>query len=164
MYNKSSDIESMVKQANILGRLYRGTKGGITGGLKGMGAGAALGLAAAPLAGIGLAGALGVGGAGMASLGMLGAGAGASVGALRGLLSKSPRAALAKMPNVPLPAAQRAAFRAGTALPAAALGGGLGYLVSDDNKMLGTALGAAGGIAARPMLMKALAKRAGGAV
>lgn len=154
----TNDIEYMIKQANILRRLASGAKGAFGGGGRGMLIGGALGLGAAPLAGLGLAGALGVGGAGAAGMGMLGAGAGATVGGLRGLFKRIPRAAKAVAHTAAHDPAL--AVRAGSVLPAAAIGGGIGYM-SSDNKTMGTMIGIAGGLAARPMLMKALAKRAG---
>ena len=40
------------------------------------------------------------------------------------------------------------------------VGGGLGYMLSDDdNKLMGTAIGITGGLLARPAVMKALQKR-----
>jgi len=148
----STDIELMVKEANVLGRLARGGWGAIKGAPRGALWGAGLGALATPfLPGVGLAAALGVGGAGAFSGAMVG-------GGLRGLL-KSPASTRA-MQMAKMPASQQAAFRAGTMLPAVAAGGGLGYMLSgEDNKMMGTAIGVAGGLMARPAVMRAIAKR-----
>ena len=156
----STDMELMVKQANILGRLARGGFGALKSAPKGALIGAGVGALAAPFAGAGLAAALGVGGAGAFSGAMLGSGLRGTVGGLRGLLKgPNPAAAqAAKLMN--MPAGQRAAFRAGSALPAAAVGGGVGYMMSgEDSELLGTTLGIAGGLLARPAVMRALAKR-----
>ena len=154
----SSDINSMVKQANILGRVARGTMGALKSAPKGALIGGGLGMLAAPIVGLGLAPALGVGGAGAFSGAMLGGGIRGAVGGLRGFL-KNPSAAR----SMSIPAGQRMAYNAGSALPAAAVGAGLGYMVSDeDNKLMGTAVGVAGGLLARPMVMRALRQRAGG--
>ena len=54
-------------------------------------------------------------------------------------------------------------YRAGTSLPAIGIGAGAGYLVSDeDNKLMGSAIGAGVGLLARPAIVKALANRAAG--
>jgi hypothetical protein len=156
----TTDIDLMVKQANILGRIGRAAKGGLGGAAKGMLMGGALGAAAAPLAGVGLAGALGVGGAGLFSGAMLGGGIRGTVGALRGALKSPGSRRVAQRAMGPGTAGQ--VYRAGSALPAVALGAGAGYMLSgEDNKMLGTAIGAGAGILARPALAKALARRAG---
>jgi len=63
MNYSTTDIDALVKQANILGRIGRGLAGAGKGAAKGMLIGGGLGMAAAPLAGAGLATALGVGGA-----------------------------------------------------------------------------------------------------
>jgi hypothetical protein len=158
----TTDIEVLVKQANILGRIGRGLVGAGKGTAKGMLIGGGLGLAAAPLAGAGLATALGVGGAGLYSGAMLGGALRGTVGGLRGLF-RNPGAAKA----VPQHIAARGAtasnlYRAGSAVPALAIGGGAGYLLSDeDSKFMGSAIGATAGLLARPALVKALAKRAG---
>ena len=172
-----NDIDLMVKQANVLRRLASASRGALGGGTKGMLVGGALGLGAAPLAGLGLAGALGVGGAGAAAMGMLGGGAGATVGALKGLFRKAPGVARAGT-QVARTGAQASrvgqaaahtlahdpslALRASSVLPAAAIGGGIGYLASGEGHGgTGLMLGIAGGLAARPLLRKSLAKRAG---
>lgn len=151
----STDIELMVKEANVLGRLARGGWGAIKGAPKGAVIGAGVGALAAPFAGAGLAAALGVGGAGAFSGAMLGSALRGTVGGVRGLL-KNPNAAK----HMNMPAAQQAAYRAGSALPAVAAGGGLGYMLSgEDSKLMGTAVGVVGGLMARPAIMRALAKR-----
>ena len=60
----TTDIEFMVKQANILGRLYRGATGAVKAAPKGALFGGLLG-AGVTGATMGLAPALGVGGAGL---------------------------------------------------------------------------------------------------
>lgn len=153
----TNDIDFMIKQANILGRLARGTRGAIGGAGKGALIGGLAGTIAAPLAGVGLAGALGVGGAGLFSGAMLGGGIRGTVGGLRGLL-KNPNAQ-----KMMAPASAGAAYKAGLTAPAVLGGAGLGYMLSDeDNKMMGSAIGGIAGLMARPALVKALAKRAGG--
>ena len=155
----STDMELMVKQANILGRLARGGIGAIKGAPKGMLIGGALGALAAPLSGAGLAAALGVGGAGAFSGAMLGGGLRGTIGGIRGLL-KNPNARQLPKHITQATANQQAAFRAGSALPAIGIGGGLGYMVSDDdNKMMGTTLGIVGGLMARPAVMRAIKSR-----
>ena len=155
----STDIELMVKQSNILGRLARGGMGAIKGVPKGMFIGGALGALAAPLSGAGLAAALGVGGAGAFSGAMMGGGLRGAIGGVRGLL-KSPNASSLPKHIRQATANQQAAFRAGSALPAVGIGGGLGYMVSDDdNKLMGTTLGVVGGLMARPAVMRALRNR-----
>ena len=162
MQYSTTNIEDMVKQANIFGRLARGAKGALGGAGKGMLIGGAMGTLAAPFAGAGLAGALGVGGAGLFSGAMLGSGIRGTVGGLRGLL-RNPAVG-----NIPANIAQRggkaiSAYRAGSYLPALALGGGAGYMLSDDdNKFMGTAIGSVAGLMAKPLVMKALARRARG--
>ena len=155
----STDIELMVKEANVLGRLARGGWGALKAAPKGALWGAGLGALATPfLPGVGLAAALGVGGAGAFSGAMVGGGLRGGISGLRGLL-KTPASTRA-MQMAKMPASQQAAFRAGTMLPAVAAGGGLGYMLSgDDNKMMGTAIGVAGGLMARPAVMRAIAKR-----
>lgn len=158
----TTNIDAMVKQANILGRLARGAKGALGGAGKGMLIGGTLGALAAPFAGAGLAGALGVGGAGMFSGAMLGGGIRGAVGGVRGLLSNPAGKAAAKGVSG-MGGAAKGAFRAGSALPAMAIGGGAGYMLSDeDNKFMGSAIGATAGLLARPVVMRALAQRARG--
>ena len=153
----TNDIDFMIKQANILGRLARGARGAIGGAGKGALIGGLAGTIAAPLAGVGLAGALGVGGAGLFSGAMLGGGIHGTVGGLRGLL-KNPNAQ-----KMVAPASAGAAYKAGLTAPAVLGGAGLGYMLSDeDNKIMGSAIGGIAGLMARPALVKALAKRAGG--
>ncbi len=166
MEYSTTDIELMVKQANILGRLARGVGGALKGSGKGMLIGGTMGALAAPFAGVGLAGALGVGGAGMFSGAMLGGGLRGTVGGLRGLLSnpaaKKLPAQIAKRGGS-LGVAHPGVARAGAALPALALGGGVGYMLSDDsNKLMGSAIGATAGLLAKPTIVRALAKRARG--
>ena len=153
-----NDIEQLVKQANILGRLYRGTKGLVSGGAKGAMYGGLAGGLTALTGGMGLPVALGAAGGGIFS----GAKAGASLGALgkgvSGLLSRPGSASrlehlasAAKAPDILLP----------RGIPLA-LGAGAGYMLSgDDNKMLGMGMGALAGLAARPSIVKALQRRAG---
>lgn len=160
----SNDIEFMVKQANIFGRLARG----VTGAVKSAPKGALLGGLAAgalTLPTMGLAPALGVGGAGIMSGAMFGGAARGAIGGVRGLLSKSPKA-LSKIPAAANTAELYNVVRGSNRLlnpTTTTLGGaGLGYMLSDDdNKLLGTALGAAGGMFARPAVMKMLEKRVG---
>ena len=154
----------MVKQANIFGRLARG----VTGAVKSAPKGALLGGLAAgalTLPTMGLAPALGVGGAGIMSGAMFGGAARGAIGGVRGLLSKSPKA-LSKIPAAANTAELYNVVKGSNRLlnpTTTTLGGaGLGYMLSDDdNKLLGTALGAAGGMFARPAVMKMLEKRAG---
>ena len=48
-------------------------------------------------------------------------------------------------------------------MPAVGIGAGAGYMLSDeDNKLMGSAIGATAGLLARPTIVKALAKRAAG--
>ena len=160
-----NDIEYLVKQANILGRLYRGSKGLLRGGAKGALLGAGLGAGAALTGGAGLAAALGAGGAGMLS-------GAKTVGAIRGvaegaggLFSKSPNAAKAlEEISAASPMLERsipASLKVPRGLPIAA-GAGAGYLLSDeDNKMVGTGIGALLGLAAKPAIVRALKRRAG---
>ena len=159
----TTDINNLVKQANVLGRLARGVGGSLRGAGKGMLVGCGLGAVAAPLAGAGLAGALGVGGAGMFSGAMLGGALRGTVGGLRGIL-RNPRAAGALPGNIAGRGATAAnLYRAGVAAPALALGAGAGYMLSgEDNKLIGSAIGATAGLLARPTIVKALAKRAAG--
>ena len=155
------DVELMVKHANVLGRLYRGTTGAIKSVPKGMLIGGALGAMAAPIAGVGLGGALGVGGAGAFAGSMIGGGLRGTIGGIRGLLSNPGSRKAVQMASMPVN--QRAALKAGATLPILAAGGGLGYMLSgEDNKMLGTGLGVASGLLARPALLRAIAKRAQG--
>jgi len=155
----SIDMELMVKQANILGRLARGSIGAIKSAPKGAIIGGTLGMLTAPLGGAGLAAALGVGGAGAFSGAMLGGGLRGALGGVRGLL-KNPNTGLLPKHVMRAPAYQQAAYRAGSALPAVGVGGGLGYMMSDeDNKLMGTTLGVVGGLMARPAVMRALSKR-----
>jgi hypothetical protein len=155
----STDIELMVKQSNILGRLARGGLGAIKGAPKGMMIGGALGALAAPLSGAGLAAALGVGGAGAFSGAMLGGGLRGAIGGIRGLL-KNPNARRVPQHVRRATANQQAAYRAGSTLPALGVGGGIGYMVSDeDNKLMGTTLGVVGGLMARPAVMRAIRNR-----
>ena len=135
----TTDIELMVKHANILGRLARGIGGAAKGAGKGMLVGGTVGALAAPFAGAGLAGALGVGGAGLFSGAMLGGNIRGVVGGLRGAMS-NPAAKKLPAHMMRSGAPSRAVGRAGAALPSLALGGGLGYMVSDDdNKLMGSA-------------------------
>ena len=160
MEYSTTDIETMVKHANILGRIARGVGGAAKGAGKGMLVGGTMGALAAPFAGAGLAGALGVGGAGLFSGAMLGGNIRGVVGGLRGLISNP---AAKKLPGRMMRSgAQGKAFtRASSALPSLAIGGGLGYMLSDDdNKLMGSAIGAAAGMLAKPTLVRALAKRA----
>ena len=146
----------MVKQANILGRLARGVGGAIKSVPKGMMYGGMAGLLAAPLGGAGLAADLGVGGSGLFSGAMLGGALRGSMGALRGMLH-SP---VAK--DIPHQIATKNMYRAGLSLPTIGLGAGAGYMLSDeDNKLMGSAIGAGAGLLARPAIVNALAKRAG---
>jgi|SaaInlStandDraft_2_1057019.scaffolds.fasta_scaffold244961_1 hypothetical protein len=155
----STDMELMVKQANIIGRLARGSIGAIKGAPKGALIGGTLGMLAAPLGGAGLAAALGVGGAGAFSGAMMGGGLRGAIGGLRGLL-KNPNAGQLPKHLRQAAANQQAAFRAGSALPAVGVGGGLGYMMSDeDNKLMGTTLGVVGGLMARPAVMRAIKNR-----
>ena len=71
MEYSTTDIDIMVKQANILGRVARGIGGAAKGSGKGMLIGGTLGALAATFEGAGIAGALGVGGAGLFSGAML---------------------------------------------------------------------------------------------
>jgi len=156
MEYSTTDIDMMVKQANILGRLARGVGGSLKAAPKGMLIGGALGALAAPFAGAGLAGALGVGGAGLFSGAMTGGALRGTVGGLRGLL-RSPVAT-----EIPSRVVNKNMFRIGASLPAIGLGAGAGYMLSDDdNKFIGSAIGAGAGLLARPAIVKALAKRAG---
>ena len=160
--HSTTNIETMVKQANILGRLYRGATGALKAAPKGalMG-GLAAGALAAPT--MGLAPALGVGGAGLFAGGLFGGAARGAIGGVRGLLSRSPRALApaARTAEEFANVLQKGNFLARPA-GAAAVGGGLGYLLSDeDNKLMGMALGAGGGLLARPGVLKMLARRAG---
>lgn len=158
MEYSTTDIDLMVKQANILGRLARGVGGTLGGAGKGMLIGGLGGAIAAPLAGAGLAAALGVGGAGMFSGAMLGGALRGTVGGVRGLLRGG---AGRQIPRATAPAANM--YRAGLTLPAVGLGAGAGYMLSDeDNKLVGSAIGATAGLLARPAIVKALAKRAAG--
>ena len=157
MYN--TDIELMVKQSNILGRLARGSIGAIKSAPKGALIGGALGALAAPLSGAGLAAALGVGGAGAFSGAMMGGGLRGTIGGLRGLL-KGPVGTRVPQYLQSATPSQLKAFRAGSMLPAVGIGGGLGYMVSDeDNKLMGTVAGIAGGLLARPVVMQAIQRR-----
>lgn len=156
MEYSTTDIDTMVKQANILGRLARGVGGSLKAAPKGMLIGGALGALTAPFAGAGLAGALGVGGAGLFSGAMAGGALRGTVGGLRGML-RSPVAT-----EIPSHIANKNVFRLGASLPAIGLGAGAGYMLSDDdNKFIGSAIGAGAGLLARPAIVKALAKRAG---
>jgi len=84
------------------------------------------------------------------------------VGGLRGAMS-NPAAKKLPAHMMRSGAPSRAVARAGAALPSLALGGGLGYMVSgDDNKLIGSAVGAAAGMLAKPAIVRALAKRARG--
>jgi len=161
MEHTTTDIDLMVKNANILSRIARGIGGAAKGAGKGILIGGAAGALGAPLAGAGLASALGVGGAGLFSGAMLGGSLRGTVGGLRGLLT-NPSAK--KLPGaIARTSEQVAAARAGSALPALALGAGAGYLLSgDDNKLMGSAIGAAAGLLAKPTIVRALAKRARG--
>lgn len=162
MEYSTTDIDTMVKQANVLGRIARGVGGALKGSGKGMLIGGAAGALAAPLTGAGLAAALGVGGAGMFSGAMLGGALRGTVGGLKGLL-RNPHAR-----NIPRHIASKGQpannmYRAGLTLPVLGAGAGAGYILSDDeNKLMGSAIGASAGLIARPTILKALAKRAGG--
>lgn len=158
MEYSTTDIELMVKQANILGRLARGVGGAIKGSGKGMLIGGAAGALAAPLTGAGLAAALGVGGAGMFSGAMLGGALRGTVGGVRGLLRGPQARGIYNMGH-----SAKDMYRAGMTLPALGVGAGAGYMLSDDdNKLMGSAIGATAGLIARPTILKALAKRARG--
>jgi hypothetical protein len=158
MEYSTTDMDVLVKQANVLGRLARGVGGALTGSGKGMLIGGAAGALAAPITGAGLAAALGVGGAGMFSGAMLGGALRGTVGGIRGLLRNPGSRHIASRGQ---PAASM--YRAGMTLPALGVGAGAGYMLSDDdNKMMGSAIGATAGLIARPTIVKALAKRAGG--
>ena len=162
MEYSTTDIDMMIKQANILGRLARGAGGALKGSGKGMLLGGTIGALAAPFAGAGLAGALGVGGAGLFSGAMLGGGIRGTVGGLRGFL-KSPGSRSIPKHILNRGDAARQAYKAGLTLPAVGLGAGAGYMLSDDdNKMMGSAIGATAGLLARPAFVNALAKRASG--
>lgn len=162
MEYSTTDIDIMVKQANILGRLARGVGGAIKGSGKGMLIGGTAGALAAPLTGAGLAAALGVGGAGMFSGAMLGGALRGTVGGIRGLLRNPGARGITKQMARNSPSAANM-YRAGMTLPALGLGAGAGYMLSDDdNKLMGSAIGATAGLIARPTIVKALAKRAGG--
>ena len=159
MEYQTTDIDLMIKQANILGRLARGVTGAAKGAGKGLLIGGTAGALAAPLTGVGLAGALGVGGAGLFSGAMLGGSLRGTVGGIRGLLTNPGAKQLAR--SAARGSGYQAAARAGSALPALALGGGAGYLMSDDdNKFIGTAIGATAGLLAKPTIVRALARRA----
>ena len=155
----SNDIDFMVKQANILGRLARGVgsavkavpKGGLYGGLIG---------SALALPTMGLAPALGIG---AASGAVFGGAARGAIGGLRGLLSKAP-ASLAKIPPAANPAEFMKTLQQSNKLlspTSTTLGGlGLGYMISDeDNKLLGSAIGAGLGAFGRPALMNIIKER-----
>tara|TARA_Y100000592_G_scaffold22091_1_gene34192 strand:- start:10443 stop:10943 length:501 start_codon:yes stop_codon:yes gene_type:complete len=164
--NSTSDINELVKQANLLRRL-----GGLaSGGIKGMGKGAliggAVGLPLTLLTGGGLAAALGAGGLGMFSGAKFGGGAMGAMGALRGLLRR-PSAVTKVAPNVTQNVLKNVSkippnLAIPRGLPMIA-GAGLGYALSgEDNKLLGSGLGLVAGLAARPALVKALQRRAAG--
>ena len=173
--HSTTDISGMVKQANILARLARGAGGAIKAAPKGALIGGALGVGATlPFAG--LAAGLGAGGAGLFSGAMLGASTAGGISGLRSFLKSPAKKLLAPspivseglgmaahtLPNYARPALARAAFNTGSVLPAVAVGGGLGYALSDrDSKLLGTTIGVVGGLAARPAVMRALAVRSG---
>lgn len=163
MEYSTTDIEAMVKQANILARLGRGVIGATKGAGKGALVGGTLGMLAAPFAGVGLAGSLGIGGAGLFSGLMTGGGIRGAMGGIRGLI-KNPAAGKAiPAANSALAYSGKNISRAGQMLPALALGGGAGYMLSgEDNKLMGTALGATAGLVARPTIIKALQQRARG--
>jgi len=94
---------------------------------------------------------------------MLGGALRGTVGGLRGLF-RNPGAARAAVPQHIAARGATAGnlYRAGSAGPAIAIGGGAGDLLSDeDSKFMGSAIGATAGLLARPTLVKALAKRAG---
>jgi hypothetical protein len=158
----STDIELMVKEANILGRIARGGLGALKSAPKGALVGGALGTLAAPFAGLGLAGALGVGGAGAFGGAMTGGSMRGLIGGLRAFL-KNPEAenALVGSGRALANQAPSGASALAKMAPAAAIGGGLGYALSDEHKGVGTALGVAGGLLARPAIMRALAARRG---
>ena len=163
--NSTTDIEAMIKQANILKRLAATA----TGGLKGAGKGALLGGAfAIPIAlatGMGLPAALGAGGAGMFSGAKYTGGLMGTTSALRNLFSRAPKnLAASTTKNIAQNLAKKvpANLAIPRGLPLIA-GAGLGYALSDDdNKFLGSSLGAIAGLAARPALVKALERRAAG--
>ena len=156
--NSPNDIEYLVKQANILGRLYRGSKGLLRGGAKGALLGAGIGGIGALTGGAGLAAALGSAGAGMFSGAKAVGGLRGAVEGIGGLLSK-PRS-LANLERVVAnPKAADIMLPRGIPL---AVGAGAGYMLSgEDNKMLGAGIGALAGLAARPSIVKALQQRAG---
>jgi hypothetical protein len=160
--HSTTDISGMVKQANIVGRLARGAGGAIRSIPKGAIAGGLVGGAfALPTAG--LAAGLGVGGAGMYSGAMLGSSIAAGIGGLRGFLKRpTNQRIVTKVPSVLKPTTEAMALDTGRMLPAIGIGGAVGYMASgDDSKLMGTTVGLIGGIAARPLVMQALAKRAG---
>ena len=154
----TSDIEYLVKQANILGRLYRGSKGFLRGGAKGALWGAGIGTLGALTSGLGLPAALGAGGAGMFSGAKAVGGIRGAAEGIGGLLSKSkPLTALERIAANP----KAADIMLPRGIPLA-IGAGAGYMLSgEDNKMLGTGIGALAGLAARPAIVKALQRRAG---
>lgn len=162
MEYSTTDIDTMVKQANVLGRIARGLGGAAKGSGKGMLIGGAAGALAAPLTGAGLAAALGVGGAGMFSGAMLGGALRGTVGGIRGLL-RNPKVRGMPKHITGMGRSAEDMYRAGMTLPALGVGAGAGYMLSDeDNKLMGSAIGATAGLIARPTIVKALAKRAGG--
>ena len=153
-----NDIEYLVKQANIMGRLYRGTKGDLKGGLLGALGGGVLGTGVALTSGLGLPAALGAGGAGLFSGAKAGGALTSKAFGIGGLLSKPKN--LAALERIAVnPAAADIMLPRGIPL---AVGAGAGYLLSDeDNKMIGTGIGALAGLAARPAIVKALQRKAG---
>jgi len=154
-----NDIEYLVKQANILGRLFRGSKGALKGGLGGALMGGAAGVGAALTGGLGLPAALGAGGAGLFSGAKVGGGIGSKVFGIRGLLGGGAKNLASLERAVAKPMAADIMLPRGIPL---AVGAGAGYLLSgDDNKMLGAGIGALAGLAARPSIVKALQRRAG---
>ena len=155
----SNDIDFMVKQANILGRLARGVGGALKSAPKGaLYGGLAGGALALPT--MGLAPALGIG---AASGAVFGGAARGAIGGIRGLLSKAP-SRLAKIPTAANPEEFMKVVQQSNKLlspTTTTLGGlGLGYMVSDeDNKLLGSAIGAGLGAFGRPALMNIIKER-----
>lgn len=161
MYTSPEEMDAIIKQASLAGRLWRGAKGATGGALKGSLVGGLLGTGVSLATGSTLPMALGTAGGGLMSGALVGGGVRGTIGGLRGLLSSSGRKASKQLKNyynTPTPS-----MGAGMSplLPLAG-GAGLGYLVAgDDSKLLGTGLGAAAGLLARPSIMRAMARRRG---
>ena len=162
MHTSQEEIDAIIKQANILGRVYRGTTGALKGAPKGALIGGLVGAGLTAATGGGLAAALGVGGKGLMSGAMAGGGIRGAIGGLRGLLSSKGKQTAKALSHY---STSNPGAIAGMKPMLPLVGGaGLGYaLAGEDSKVLGTGLGAAAGLMARPAIMKALAKRAGGA-